>query len=78
MFSGIIKISGMFKEGCVFVFINHQAVRDAEISLQLMKGEAAEGPGLDRLNVLQLFTRQPTAAFKEPCKASLHNSYSNS
>lgn len=67
----------MFKEGYVFVFINHQAVHDEEISLQLMKGKAAEGPVLDRLNVLRLFTRQPTAAFKEPCKASLHNSYFN-
>lgn len=76
MFSSIIKIFGMFKEGCVFVFINHQAVHD-EISLQLMKGKAAEGPMLDKFNVLRLSTRQHTAAFKEPCKASLHNSYFN-
>jgi len=44
MFSSLImEILGIFKEKYVFVFINHQAVSDEEISSQLTKGKTPEG-----------------------------------
>lgn len=44
MFSSLImEIWGIFKEKYVFVFVNHQAVSDEEISSQLTNGKTPEG-----------------------------------
>lgn len=63
----IMKILGMFKEKYVFIFINHQAVSDEEISSQPTKGKTPEGEQtwVSRIQPALIFHQAAYGSFQE-------------